>query len=120
VLLAGCAVLILSLGIRAIFGVFQIPIAQAHGWDRSAFSFAIAIQNLSRGFGQPIFGALAERIGDRKSMTLGALMYAGGLVGICQRSCPSISCGVSDFRGAGFTFGVEPDGPGGLPVAGFA
>lgn len=80
VLLAGSAILILSFGIRASFGVFQIPIAQAHGWDRGAFSFAIAIQNLAWGFGQPIFGALAERIGDRKSMTLGALLYAGGLV----------------------------------------
>ena len=40
--------------------------------------------------------------------------------GVCQTSCPAISCGVSDFRGAGFTFGVEPDGSGGLPVAGFA
>ena len=40
--------------------------------------------------------------------------------GVCQRSCPPISCGVSDFRGADFGFGVEPDGSGGLPVAGFA
>ena len=41
-------------------------------------------------------------------------------VGVCQRSCPPISCGVSDFRGADFVFGVEPDGSGRLPVAGFA
>ena len=40
--------------------------------------------------------------------------------GVCQRSCPPISCGVSDFRGADFVFGVESDGSGGLPVAGFA
>ena len=40
--------------------------------------------------------------------------------GVCQRSCPPISCGVSDFRGADFVFGVEPDGSGGLPVPGFA
>jgi transposase InsO family protein len=40
--------------------------------------------------------------------------------GVCQRSCPPISCGVSDFRGADFGFGVEPDRTGGLPVAGFA
>jgi adenine-specific DNA-methyltransferase len=40
--------------------------------------------------------------------------------GVCQRSCPPISCGVSDFRGADFGFGVKPDGPGGLPVVGFA
>ena len=40
--------------------------------------------------------------------------------GVCQTSCPPISCGVSDFRGADFVFGVEPDGSGGLPVPGFA
>ena len=43
-----------------------------------------------------------------------------GMGGVCQRSCPPISCGVSDFRGADFVLGVEPDGSGGLPVAGFA
>jgi hypothetical protein len=40
--------------------------------------------------------------------------------GVCQRSCPPISCGVSDFRGACFAFGVKPDGSGWSPVAGFA
>jgi hypothetical protein len=41
-------------------------------------------------------------------------------IGVCQTSCPPISCGVSDFRGADFVFGVEPDGSGGSPVPGFA
>ena len=43
-----------------------------------------------------------------------------GGAGVCQTCCPPISCGVSDFRGADFGFWVEPDGSGGLPVAGFA
>ena len=42
------------------------------------------------------------------------------VVGVCQRCCPPISCGVSDCRDADFGFWVEPDGSGGLPVAGFA
>ena len=42
------------------------------------------------------------------------------LSGICQTSCPLISCGVSDFRGAVFVFGVEPDWSSRLPVSGFA
>lgn len=41
------------------------------------------------------------------------------ICGVCQRCCPLISCGGSDFRAADFVFGVEPDGPGQLPVAGF-
>ena len=41
-------------------------------------------------------------------------------VGVCQTSCPPISCGVSGFRGAGVALGIEPDWSDGLPVAGFA
>ena len=41
-------------------------------------------------------------------------------VGVCQTCCPLISCGVSDFRGADFGFGLKPDGSDWLPVAGFA
>ncbi|MFU1478666.1 MFS transporter [Roseovarius sp. C7] len=70
----------MSFAIRASFGVFQIPIAEEFGWLRSEFSLAIAIQNLAWGIGQPIFGALAEKIGDRKAIILGALTYAAGLV----------------------------------------
>lgn len=71
VLIAGCVVLILNFGIRASFGVFQIPIATEFGWPRADFSMAIAIQNLAWGIGQPIFGALAERFGDRKAIIAG-------------------------------------------------
>lgn len=80
VLIAGCLILILNFGIRASFGVFQIPIADEFGWMRADFSLAIAIQNLAWGIGQPIFGALAERFGDRRAIVVGALFYAAGLV----------------------------------------
>ncbi|SOC18865.1 predicted MFS family arabinose efflux permease [Rhodobacter sp. JA431] len=80
VLIGGAIILMLGFAIRASFGVFQIPIAAEFGWPRAEFSLAIAIQNLAWGIGQPIFGALAERFGDRRAITLGALMYAAGLV----------------------------------------
>ena len=80
VLLVGCFIIVVSFAVRASFGVFQIPIADGFGWLRSEFSLAIAIQNLAWGIGQPIFGAIAERVGDRKAIILGALMYAAGLV----------------------------------------
>ena len=69
-----------SFAVRASFGVFQIPIAAEFGWLRSEFSLAIAIQNLAWGFGQPIFGALAEKIGDRRAIIIGSVVYAVGLV----------------------------------------
>lgn len=80
VLIAGCVMLMLGFAVRASFGVFQIPIAEEFGWARSEFSLAIAIQNLAWGIGQPLFGAVAERFGDRRAIILGALAYAGGLV----------------------------------------
>lgn len=80
VLLAGCAIIVVSFAVRASFGVFQIPIAEEFGWLRSEFSLAIAIQNLAWGIGQPLFGAFAEKLGDRMAIFLGALIYAAGLV----------------------------------------
>ncbi|QFT61555.1 Predicted arabinose efflux permease, MFS family [Roseivivax halotolerans] len=80
VLIAGCIIILVSFAIRASFGVFQIPIAEEFGWLRAEFSLAIAIQNLAWGIGQPIFGALAEKMGDRLAIIIGALMYAAGLV----------------------------------------
>ena len=80
VLIAGSIILIVGFGVRATFGVFQIPIAEEFGWARVEFSLAIAIQNLFWGIGQPIFGALAEKIGDRKAIAMGAVLYASGLV----------------------------------------
>ena len=80
VLLVGCFIIVVSFAVRASFGVFQIPIADGFGWLRSEFSLAIAIQNLAWGIGQPIFGAIAERVGDRKAIILGTLMYSAGLV----------------------------------------
>ena len=80
VLLIGCIIILIGFSIRASYGVFQIPIALEYGWPRAEFSLAIAIQNLAWGFGQPIFGAMAEKIGDRKAIIIGAIFYAIGLI----------------------------------------
>ncbi len=80
VLIAGCLIILVGFSIRASYGVFQIPIANEFGWPRAEFSLAIAIQNLAWGFGSPFFGAMAERMGDRKAIILGAILYALGLI----------------------------------------
>jgi len=80
VLIGGSLIILLTFAVRASFGVFQIPIAEEFGWPRAEFSLAIAIQNLAWGIGQPIFGAIAERFGDRKALILGAILYAGGIL----------------------------------------
>jgi MFS family permease len=88
VLITGCVIILISFAVRASFGVFQIPIAAEFGWLRADFSMAIAIQNLFWGIGQPIFGALAEKIGDRKAIILGATTYALGMVMSAMATTP--------------------------------
>ena len=79
ILISASIILFLSFAIRASFGVFQIPIATDLGWLRNEFSLAIAIQNLAWGLATPVFGAIAEKFGDKKAIFLGTLLYAAGL-----------------------------------------
>jgi MFS family permease len=109
VLIVGCAIIVVSFAIRATFGVFQIPIADQFGWARAEFSMAIAIQNLAWGVGQPIFGAIADKIGDRKAIIMGALIYAVGLVLSAWSTTPlehQLYAWLVGFGIAGTGFGV--------------
>ena len=80
VLVAGCIIILVGFSVRSSFGLFQIPIAHEFDWPRAEFSFAIALQNLFWGIGQPLFSAMAEKYGDRKAIIAGAICYAGGLL----------------------------------------
>lgn len=49
VLICGGGLVTLSMGLRHGFGLFQLPMVQAHwaqGWTRETFAIAIALQNL--------------------------------------------------------------------------
>ncbi len=80
VLIVGCLIIVVGFAIRSSFGVFQIPISAEFGWLRTEFSLAIAIQNLAWGVAAPLFGAIAEKIGDRLAIIIGAISYSVGLV----------------------------------------
>jgi MFS family permease len=80
VLVCGGIIVSLSMGIRHAFGFWQMPMIQAHGWSREAFSFAIALQNLVWGLSQPFVGMLADRIGAARVLLAGAVLYAVGLL----------------------------------------
>lgn len=109
VLIVSCVIIAVSFAIRASFGVFQIPIAEEFGWLRTEFSLAIAIQNLAWGIGQPLFGALAEKIGDRKAIVAGVLVYVAGLVLSAMSTSPEAHQAYAwlvGFGVAGTGFGV--------------
>lgn len=80
VILAACLISMLTFGPRAASGNFQLPILSAYGWGSATFSFALAMQNLLWGVGQPFAGALADRFGTMRVLSGGALLYATGLV----------------------------------------
>lgn len=80
ILIAGCVILTLSMGVRHTAGLFLQPMTADHGWSRETFSFAFALQNLVWGLGSPFAGALADRYGAGRTLLVAAALYALGLV----------------------------------------
>ena len=80
VLACGCAIVLISMGLRATSGIFLKPMTMDTGWSREAFSIAIALQNLLWGLTGPFFGAIADRYGAGRTLVAGAFLYAAGLV----------------------------------------
>lgn len=109
VLAVACLMLALNMGVRQGFGLFLDPISHAYGWPREVFSLAMAIQALMWGIGQPVAGALADRFGAIRVLTLSALAYAGGVVLMALASTPALMYLASFIVGAaisGTSFGV--------------
>lgn len=79
IIAAGAFVLALSFGVRAIFGVVLDPLSESLNWPRETFAFSLALQNIVWGIGQPFFGFLADRVGDRKALWLGFFVYVAGM-----------------------------------------
>ncbi len=80
-LVCGCLIGLISFGIRSSFGLFVDPISGKEGFQfgRETYAFAMAIQNLFWGIGQPIAGALADRFGPWRVLAGGGLIFAAGL-----------------------------------------
>lgn len=78
-IIAGCAVALLTFGLRGAFGLFTAPLSEARGWERDVFALAVAIQNIAWGIGQPLAGIAADRWGSARVVVLGGLLYAIGM-----------------------------------------
>jgi MFS family permease len=88
IILAGCLIAILTFGPRSAIGIFQLPILQERGWGSDIFSFAMALQYLFWGVGQPFAGAMADRYGSARVLTVGLVMYGAGLALMSWSSTP--------------------------------
>jgi len=76
----GCLISLMSFGPRSSLGFFLTPMSAANHWGRDVFAFALALQNLLWGVGQPLGGIIADRYGTIRVLCVGALLYAVGLV----------------------------------------
>jgi MFS family permease len=76
----GCLITMIAFGPRSTLGFFLTPMSSANHWGRDVFAFALALQNLLWGIGQPLGGMIADRFGTIKVVCVGALLYAVGLV----------------------------------------
>ncbi|PVB63017.1 MFS transporter [Labrenzia sp. 011] len=80
IIACGCLIALISFGPRSAMGLFFQPMTEARDWSRELFAFALAVQNLLWGIGQPIAGMMSDRFGTWKTMTVGAALYAAGLI----------------------------------------
>jgi MFS family permease len=90
IVLCGCLCAVLTFGLRSSLGFFLTPISQEHGWGRDVFAFAIALQNLLWGLGQPFAGAIADRFGTVRVLGAGSILYALGLIGMSYSTTPGM------------------------------
>jgi MFS family permease len=88
VVLCGCLIAMISFGPRSSLGFFLTPIGQANHWGRDVFALALAIQNLLWGVGQPFAGAIADKYGTNKVLTIGAIFYAAGIALMSYSTTP--------------------------------
>ena len=88
VIIAGAAVIAISLGVRQTFGIYLVPMTLDLDWSRGLFGLAMAIQNLMWGAAQPFVGGLADRYGSGKVIAGGAILYAIGVFGMASAITP--------------------------------
>ncbi len=73
-------VILLSMGTRQSFGLFQTPISETFGIGIVAFSLSLAMQNLIWGISQPVVGALADKFGSGRVIAIAGALQSLGLV----------------------------------------
>ncbi len=109
-LLFGALIVILSMGIRQGFGLYLQPVTASLAVGREVFGLALALQHLCFGLVQPLFGLLSDRIGARRVLVAGGVLYALGLLAAARSTTPlglNLSLGgVVGLALAGSTYAV--------------
>lgn len=84
IVLGSGAGMYLSIGIVLIYGfsVFIVPIAEDTQWDRTVVAAVVAPIAIVNGLMSPVVGALTDRFGPRRVLTVSSMSMAIGLIGI--------------------------------------
>ncbi len=78
-LIAACLVVLISLGVRQVFGMFFMDFNKDLGITNTEFGLAIGIQMLGWGLTGPIFGAIADKYGGHRAISLAFVFYILGI-----------------------------------------
>ncbi len=78
-MLVACSVLLVSMGLRQVFGLFYSFFEEDLNCTRTEFGLALGLQMLFWGLFAPIFGALADRVSGRFALVIGFLFFALGI-----------------------------------------
>ena len=78
-LIAASLVVFISLSVRQVFGMFFMDFNSDLGISNTEFGLAIGIQMLGWGLSGPIFGAIADKYGGHKAITLAFIFYILGV-----------------------------------------
>ena len=78
-LIAACLVVLISLSVRQVFGMFFVDFNKDLGITNTEFGLAIGIQMLGWGLSGPIFGAIADKYGGHKAISLAFIFYIIGI-----------------------------------------
>jgi predicted MFS family arabinose efflux permease len=100
---SGCLIAVLTFGPRTTIGLLLPPMTREMGWTRDVFAFAIAIQHLVWGIGQPFGGAVADRLGIVPALSIGAFLYSAGLVVMASANTPATLFSAGALIGLGLS-----------------
>ncbi len=78
-LISACLVVLISLSVRQVFGMFFMDFNIDLGISNTEFGLAIGIQMLGWGLSGPIFGVIADKYGGHKAIMLAFIFYILGV-----------------------------------------
>jgi MFS family permease len=84
-------------------GLLLPPMGRETGWTRDIFAFAIAIQHIVWGIGQPFGGAVADRLGTVWALCIGGLLYSAGLFVMAAAGTPAVLFSAGALVGFGLS-----------------